>query len=150
MRLRFKQFRKLQIVGFQNLSQNSFVELVEIENSDFTFQTGNIINDLIGLGFPQTEIIIVTAIHLNQVYKCIYRKGIMLCRNAEFLFSTGLVGILFRDQSSLLQNLSGIAQKHFPLFGNKNAFIGAVENGDAHFLFQFLECFCQAGLGNIQ
>ncbi len=49
---------------FEGLSQNRLIKLIQIKHPNFTFQLRHILNNLIGLGLPDTEIIGLTAISL--------------------------------------------------------------------------------------
>ena len=54
-------------------------KIIQKQDSDLTSHVSHILDDLIGLGLPETEIVLLLSILLDQIYKGIDRKGIMLC-----------------------------------------------------------------------
>ena len=48
----------------KGLSQNRFIELVQIKNPDLAFQLRDIFDDLVGLRFPDTKVVAFPAIRL--------------------------------------------------------------------------------------
>ena len=145
-----KQFRELQLLRTHQLPQHCLVKRVEVQDADLAFHLGDILQNLVGLCFPQAEIIVFSAARPNQRHKGIDGKGIMLGGNAELLLLPRVRQILFLDERRLFQHLPGIAQKDLALLGNRNATVSAGENGNAHLLFQLFQRLGQAWLCQIQ
>ena len=74
----------------------------------------------------------------------------MLGGHAELVLDLGGAQIPFLDEAGLFHHLAGIAQEFLPVRREQNPLVGALEDGDAQFAFQFLDGGGQAGLGQIQ
>ena len=72
----------------------------------------------------------------------------MLGGDAEQMLSGCFPGIFFFDQIGLIDHLSGIPQEFLAIGGQDHTFVGALENGNAKFLLQFVDSRGQAGLCN--
>ena len=77
--------RESQIVFPDDLAQNGFIVVVQIEYAHLTAQLCNILNDLIGLRLPNAEIIFLSAVFFQQLHKGFHGKGIVLGRHAELM-----------------------------------------------------------------
>ena len=85
MRVGGKQGRKIQIGSPQQLLQRRAIKVIEIQQADLAFALCHILNDLVGLRLSQRDVVAVAAPLPDQVHKGVYRKGIMLGGNCEFL-----------------------------------------------------------------
>ena len=133
-----------------DLAQNGLVVVVQVEDADLAAEMGNILDDLVGLGLPDAEIVFLAAVLFQQLYKSFHGKGIVLGRNAELMPGRGGAQIFFLDEPHLRQHLPCIPQKDIPLRGQHDAPVGAVKDSQTEFLFQFMDGIGQAGLGNIE
>ena len=117
MRFCHKELMKLQIVGLQDLREHNLIEIIEKQDSDLTPHTRHILDNLIRLCLPDAEIIFILSIFLDQINKCINRKGIMLRGDTKLLLSTCAVLIFILQNICLLQHLSCISKEILPLLG---------------------------------
>ena len=104
-----KELMEDEVVGLEELFQDGTVEVVHIEDADFTFHIRHITDDFIGLCFLKTKIVGVAAVFLDEVDKGIDRKGVVLGRNTKFLLAAGLGLIVGFKECGLFQDLTGIA-----------------------------------------
>ena len=113
----YKELMEFQIIGFQDFCEHYLIEIIEKQDSDLTPHTRHILDDLIRLCLPYAEIIFILSIFLDQINKCIDRKGIMLRGDTKLLLSTGAVLIFVLQNICLLQHLSRISKEILPLLG---------------------------------
>ena len=83
-----KQLVEFQIMGFQQLAEYRFIEIIQKQDSDLAAQTRHIFYDLIGLCLPQAEIVFFLPVLFDQVHECVDGKGIMLGGYAELFFAS--------------------------------------------------------------
>ena len=134
-----KQLVEFQIMGFQQLAEYRFIEIIQKQDSDLAAQTRHIFYDLIGLCLPQAEIVFFLPVLFDQVHECVDGKGIMLGGYAELFFAPGISLVFILKDRRLLQHLSRISQKVISLFGKRDPLVGPVENNNIHFLFQLVD-----------
>ena len=108
---------ELQLVLPDDPGEHRGVEGVEIEHAHLAAQPGHVLDDLIGLGLPDAEVILRPAVLLQQVHKGLHREGIVLGGHAEPVSPGGGTGVALFNQVGLLQHLAGIAQKLVPRGG---------------------------------
>ena len=143
-----EQTMEFQIIFPQRLFQDSFVEVIQVENPDFTAQTGHVLYDFIRRRFADAEIILIPVIVLQQFDERFGCKGIVLAGNAELMLYRTMVKVLFFNEISLLYDLTRIREKFLAFGSHGDALAGTVEYFDTQFCFQVLDSAGQAGLGN--
>ena len=109
---------------------------------------GDILDDLIGLGLADSEIVLFSAVLVKQFDEGFNGERIVLGGDAELVLDRSSSKVSLLDQTGLLDDLSGISEKFFSLGGDENALIGALKNRDAKFVFQFVNRGGQTGLGD--
>ena len=111
---------------------------------------GHIVDDGVGLGLLEAEIVGIAPVLFDQIHKGVHRKGIVLCGHGEFLLAPGLFLVPGFQEICLFQHLPGIAQEDFPVPGQVDPLVGPFKDLDAHFPFQFPDHLGEAGLGDEQ
>ena len=76
----------------------------------------------------------------DHFHEGVYRKGVVLHGDAEFLFRTLLGDVFGFDQLILLHHLTGVAQELLALGGYGNSTVCPAEKLYPDFLFQFPDC----------
>ena len=69
----------------EHLRQDRPVEIREVQDSDFAGQCGHVLDDGLGPGLADCEIIAGRIVGAHHSRKGLHREGIMLGRNAEVL-----------------------------------------------------------------
>lgn len=100
MRRNAEQLRKLQVILFQKLSQNTLIFTAHIEDPYITESIAYILKNLMGLRFIQDKFEPFLSKLLNQLHESICGKGIVLGGNAKPL-SGGSLLIYFASSSSI-------------------------------------------------
>ena len=83
--------------------------MVEVEHAHLTAQLGHVLNDLIGLGLPDAEIVFLAAIVFQQLDESFHGKRIVLGRDAELMLDRSGAEVFFFNELHLGQHLPGIA-----------------------------------------
>ena len=64
-----KELMEDEVVGLEELFQDGTVEVVHIEDADFTFHIRHITDDFIGMGLLKSKFVGVSYVFLYEVYK---------------------------------------------------------------------------------
>ena len=145
-----EQFPEHQVVGLEDFLEDGFVESIVVQDADFTAHVGHIVDDGVGLGLLEAEIVGIAPVLFDQIHKGVHRKGIVLGGHGEFLLAPGLFLVPGFQEICLFQHLPGIAQEDFPVPGQVDPLVGPFKDLDAHFPFQFPDHLGEAGLGDEQ
>ena len=78
MRRNPQKFGENKIIFPENLLQNRLVVGAQVENPYLASQVAYVFNNLVGLGFPEYEVVFFCRKKIDDLYKGAYRKGIVL------------------------------------------------------------------------
>ena len=105
----FQDGMEFQVGLVENLLQDFAVEIIEVQDSNLTFEILYIGDNVIGPGFVDRELILIHSELLDHFHEGIDREGIMLHGNTEFLLGLFLGNIFGFDQGVLFYHLTGVA-----------------------------------------
>ena len=145
-----KKPRKFEVVFPQRLADHRLVKTVQIQHANLAPKLRHILNQLIRLRLADTEIVLFSAVLADQIDKRLNGKGIVLGGNTELAFLRHSAKIALLDQVCLLDHLSRIPQKFFPVRGNHHALVRAGKQGKSNLMLQFLDRRREARLCNIK
>ena len=92
------------------------------------------------------KLILVHAELFHHLHKSLYREGIVLHGNAEFLFDIFFLDIAVFHQLVLFHHLSGVTEKLFSLRCHCHAPVCPLEKLKSYLIFQLLDRSGKAGL----
>ena len=108
MGLSLEQGRELELLLLEELGQDLAVELIKVENAQRTLEGHDIFQDVLGLGLPQGELVLLRIHLLNQVHKGMDHEGIVLGGHREGLLADGVLLVFSFHELDLVQDLTGI------------------------------------------
>lgn len=127
MGLGHEQLPEHQVIGLEDLLEDGLVEIVVVEDPDFTAHMGHIVDDGVSLGLLETEIVGFPPVFLDQIHKGIHRKGIVLGGNGELLLASRLFLIPGFQEVCLFQHLPSIPQENFSFLGQVDPLVGPLK-----------------------
>ena len=96
--------------------------------------------------FPEREIVARTAEFSNDIDECVDRKRVMLTAHGEDGIAAFATLVAVFHEGCLFQDLPCVREKFVALVSDRDAFIGAVKDGNSHFFFEFVDSRCKARL----
>ncbi|MNC21989.1 hypothetical protein D3C75_699770 [compost metagenome] len=145
-----KQAVEHQIGVFEQPADYLAIEIVHVEDADFAFLVLHILDDLMGFGLPQGQLVLILPMLLHQLDEGVDGKGIMLGGHGKMLRRRFGVEIPALQQLRLLDHLPGVAEELRPFLGQHNPLVGPLKNSNAGLFLQLLDGAGQAGLGDEQ
>ena len=139
-----------QARGAHQLFQGAAVEVVEVQDADLAAGGGHVLQHRLGAGLADGKVVFAHVEAAGHLHKGLDRKGIMLGGHGKLLPPSPLLAVYVHQVHVLAVHLPGIGQKARALRRQRHPALGAVENGDADLLFQFLNGAGQGGLGHVQ
>ena len=121
MRFGNEQRRENEVVFLKETLHDLLVEAVRVEDAELAFELGKVIENILGFGFSQRELIFVCIDAFDQFDKCMNDEGIVLCGNGKGLLALLSVFIAFVHQVDLIQDLFGIRHEFAPFCGQRNS-----------------------------
>ncbi len=102
---------EFQMIFLQHGTKHLFVEAAEVEDSDLAVEIADIFHNFMGAGFPQRELIGLRRKPLDQLYKGIDSKGIVLGGNGAPLPCLSGGTVVLVEQVRLFYHLSGVGEE---------------------------------------
>ncbi len=130
---------KYKVVLLDELGDDFFVFVAEVEYAHFAFHFGDIVNNFIGLRFAEGEVVARTAELADNIDKRVHGKRIVLAAHGENGVAAFAALVAVFEKCRLFQNLPCIREKFVAFVCDGHTFIGAIENGHAHFFFKFVD-----------
>lgn len=137
---------KYEIVLLNELGDDLFVFITEVEHAHFAFHFGDIVNDFVGLRFAKRKIVAWATELADNIDKCIHGKRIVLATDGENHVAALAAFIAVFQKCRLFQNLPCVRKEFIAFVCDGHAFVGAVENRHAHFFFEFVDSSGKAWL----
>ena len=128
------------------LGDDLFVFIAEVEHAHFAFHFGDIVNDFVGLRFAKRKVVAWATEFADNIDKRIHGKRIVLATDGENHIAALAAFIAVFQERRLFQNLPCIREEFIAFVCNGHAFVGAVENRDTHFFFKFVDSSGKARL----
>ena len=100
---------EFQVGLVENLLQDFAVEIIEVQDSNLTFEILYIGDNVIGPGFVDRELILIHSELLDHFHEGIDREGVVLHGHAEFFLGALFRNVLGFNQGVLLYHLTGVA-----------------------------------------
>ena len=130
------------------LADDFFVFVAEVEHADFAFHFGDVVNDFVCLRFAEGKIVARATEFADDIDKCIHRKGIMLAAHGKDGVAALAAFVAVFEEARLFYNLSCVREEFIAFVCDGDAFIGAVEYGDVQLAFEFMDRGGKARLRN--
>ena len=130
---------KYKVVLLDELGDDFFVFVAEVEYAHFAFHFGDIVNNFIGLRFAEGEVVARTAELANNIDECVDGKRVVLTAHRENGVAAFAAFVAVFQKRGLFQDLPCVREEFVAFVCNGHAFVGAVENGDAHFFFELVD-----------
>ena len=125
-----KERFEYEIVLLDELADDFFVFVAEVEYADFAFHFGDVVNDFVCLRFAEGKIVARATEFADDIDECIHRKGIMLAAHGKDSVAALAAFVAVFEKGRLLHDLSCIRKEFVAFVCDGDAFIGAVEYGD--------------------
>ena len=90
------------------------------------------------MGLSERKIVAWTAEFSDDIDECVDRKRVMLTAHGEDGIATFSALVTVFHEGRLFQNLPGVREEFVTLVSDRDAFIGAVKDGNAHFFFEVM------------
>ena len=91
------------------------------------------------MGLAERKIVARAAEFPDDIDECVYGKRVMLTAYGEDGVASLASLVAVFHECRLLQDLPCVREEFVTLVGDRDAFIGAVEDGDAHFFFELVD-----------
>ena len=127
-----------EIVLLDELADDFFVFVAEVEYADFAFHFGDVVNDFVCLRFAEGEVVAGAAKFADDIDECVHRKGIMLAAHGKNGVAALAAFVAVFEEGRLLYDLSCIREEFVTFICNGDAFIRAVEYSDVQLAFEFV------------
>ena len=124
------------MIFLQHGTKHLFVEAAEVEDPDLAVKIADIFHNFMGAGFPQREFVRLRREPLDQLYKGIDSKGVVLGGNGAPLPCLSGGTVVLVEQVCLFYHLSGVGEKLSAVLREGDSSGGTVENENAEFFFQ--------------
>ena len=126
------------VLLLQKTLQQTAVAFGKVNNANVGTEIMNVLNNIPGSGFTQTEVILIHTELLYQTDKRAYGERIVLSTYHEF--NGGILFLLevLLQKVCLSQNLSGVSKEFQTFICNFNTVIRAVEQFYVYFRLKFL------------
>ena len=121
------------------LADDFFIFVAEVEHANFAFHFGDVVNDFVCLRFAKRKIVAGAAKFADDIDECVHGKGIMLAAHGKNGVAALAAFVAVFEECRLLHDLSCIREKFITLICDSDAFVGAVEYGDVQFAFEFVD-----------
>ena len=128
-----------EVVLLDELANDFFVFVAEVEHADFAFHFGDIVNDFVCLRFAEGEVVARAAEFTDDIDKRVHGKGIMLAAHGKNGVAALAASVAVFEECRLLYNLSCVREEFIAFVRDSDAFVGAVEYGDVQFAFEFVD-----------
>lgn len=143
---RFEEGDEIEFRILENTGEDVPVEFREVEDAELASLGADIFDDVVGARFAESEFELLFDVIVNEGNEGIDDEGVVLAGNGVNAANRRPEFILMLQKIRLLDDLPRIGEKFRTVVGEVDASIVAVENGDAHFLFQIGDGFRQARL----
>ena len=116
------------------MADDALVERRQIEHAQIAAEIAHILDDLGSAGLAQGEVVGVLLVFLGQLQEGLHDEGVVLGGDGEAL---GLVapisatGIALGHEVGLLHHLPRVAEQLHAVARERDAAVGALEDGDA-------------------
>ena len=121
------------------LGDDLFVFIAEVEHAHFAFHFGDIVNDFVCLRFAERKVVAWTTELADNINKRIHGKRIVLATDGENHVTTFAAFIAVFQKRRLFQNLPCVREEFIAFVCYGHTFVGSVEDRDAHFFFEFVD-----------
>ena len=128
-----------EVVLLDELADDFFVFVAEVEHADFAFHFGDVVNDFVCLRFAKRKVVAGAAKLANDIDERIHRKGIMLAAHGKDGVAALAAFVAVFEKGRLLHNLSCIRKEFIAFVCDGDTFIGAVEYSDVQLAFEFMD-----------
>lgn len=91
------------------------------------------------MGLSEREIVARATEFSDDIDECVDRKRVVLAAHGKDGVAAFAALVAVFHESRLFQNLPCIRKEFIALVSNRDAFIGAVEDGNAHFFFKLMD-----------
>ena len=130
------QVVELQVAFLEQVGDVLAVEIAQVQDADFALEACHVVDDFLGLGFAESEVVVVQVELLDHFHEGLDGKGVVLRGYGEFLLLVHGVAVAFEDCFVVVVQLACLRHELFAFGGERDAAAGAVENYDADFLFE--------------
>ena len=153
-----KERFEYEVVLLDELADDFFVFVAEVEHADFAFHFGDVINDFVCLRFAEGKVVAGAAEFTDDIDECVHRKGIVLAAHRKDGVAALAAFVAVFKEGRLLHDLSCIREEFVAFVCDGDALIGAVEYGDVQLAFEFVnrrgkarlrDKYSLGGFGNI-
>ena len=91
------------------------------------------------MGLPERKIVARTAEFPDDIDECVDGEGVMLAAHGKDGVAALAALVAVFHEGRLLQDLPCVREEFVTLVGDRDAFIGAVEDSDTHFFFELVD-----------
>ena len=98
------------------------------------------------MGLAERKIVARAAEFSDDIDECVHGKRVVLAAYGEDGVASLAALVAVFHEGCLLQDLPCVREEFVAFVGNRDAFIGAVEDGDAHFFFELVDGCSKARL----
>ena len=128
-----------EVVLLDELADDFFVFVAEVEHADFAFHFGDVVNDFVCLRLAEGEVVAGAAEFADDIDERVDGKGIVLAAHGKDGVAALAAFVAVFEEGRLLHDLSCVREEFVAFVCNGHAFVGAVENCYAHFFFEFVD-----------
>jgi len=134
-----KERFEYEIVLLNELADDFFVFVAEVEHTDFAFHFGDVVNNFVCLRFAEGEVVAGATEFTDDIDECVHRKGIVLAAHGKDGVAALAAFVAVFEKGRLLHDLSCIREEFVAFVCDGDTFIGAVEYGDVQLAFEFMD-----------
>ena len=128
-----------EVVFLDELADDFFVFVAEVEHADFAFHFGDVVNDFVCLRLAESKVVAGAAEFADDIDERVHRKGIVLAAHGKNGVAALAAFVAVFEEGRLLHDLSCVREEFVAFVCDSDAFVGAVEYGDVQFAFEFMD-----------
>ena len=137
-----------KIVLLYQLADDLLVLAAEVEHADFALHLGHVVDNLVCLRLAEREIVTRAAEFADDIHESVYGEGIVLAADRKDGVAVLAALVVVLEKGRLFQHLPRVREEFVAFVCYGDTLVAAVENGDAHLFFEFVDGCGQARLRN--
>ncbi len=134
-----KERFKDEVVLLDELGDDLFVFIAEVEHAHFAFHFGDIVNNFVCLRFAKRKVVAGATEFADDIDERVHRKGIMLAAHGKDGVAALAAFVAVFEEGRLFHDLPCVREEFIAFVCDGDAFIGAVEYGNVQLAFEFMD-----------
>ncbi len=148
--LGFEKRHKIQLCVLEDALEYVTVEFREVEDAELASLGAHVFDDVVRAGFAEGKFVLLVFVVMHERGEGVHGEGVVLGGHGEDAADRRAEFVLVFQHVGLLYDLPGVGKKFRAIVGEVHAAVVAVEDGDAHFLFEVGDGLGETRLGDVE